>query len=237
MEGAGERVARYSLGSQRSVRIASQDLHSARCDALVYVRTQRRELEDCCAWLAGAVARIQQDFSSDCLSLTDRSTGIEGTVTSIKTRRCLMSQSNQALVGSPTVSVHFDHSHRLYEPQARLTVRYSIDGIADDERVRAVELSVLWYTEGKGEEDLGVHFFERMTDRERLPPAVTVGSFVSSLPLSPLSYEGLIVKVRWCVRVRLFFTDGRDFVSEHVFELGEIPPAQTKPDGPAIVSV
>jgi hypothetical protein len=33
------------------------------------------------------------------------------------------------------------------------------------------------------------------------------------------------VKIRWCVRVRLFFAAARDFVSEHVFELGAIPPA------------
>jgi hypothetical protein len=46
------------------------------------------------------------------------------------------------------------------------------------------------------------------------------------LPQSPLSYEGLIVKVRWCVRVRLFFDGSRDFVSEHVFVLGRIPPAR-----------
>jgi len=147
-----------------------------------------------------------------------------------------MSQANQALVSSPSVAVHFDHSHRLYEPQDRLAIRYSIDGIENNERIRAVELSMLWYTEGKGEEDLGVHFFERITDRERLPPTVTIGSFVSQLPLSPLSYEGLIVKVRWCVRVRIFFAGGRDFVSEHVFELGEIPPAHTPSGDPAKLS-
>jgi hypothetical protein len=36
----------------------------------------------------------------------------------------------------------------------------------------------------------------------------------------------VIVKIRWCVRIRLFFTSGRDFVSEHVFDLGEIAPAR-----------
>ena len=51
------------------------------------------------------------------------------------------------------------------------------------------------------------------------------GAFGDLLPRSPLSYEGMIVKVRWCVRVRLFFEGGRDFVSEHVFEVGDIPAA------------
>ena len=33
--------------------------------------------------------------------------------------------------------------------------------------VKAVELSVLWYTEGKGEEDLAVHFFDRFEPGQR----------------------------------------------------------------------
>jgi hypothetical protein len=45
------------------------------------------------------------------------------------------------------------------------------------------------------------------------------------LPASPLSYEGVVVKIRWCVRIRLFFATGRDFVSEHVFVVGDIAPA------------
>jgi hypothetical protein len=59
-----------------------------------------------------------------------------------------------------------------------------------------------------------------------MPSATTTGAFTTPLPQSPLSYEGVIVKVRWCVRVRLFFEGSRDFVSEHVFTLGRIPPAQ-----------
>jgi hypothetical protein len=58
-----------------------------------------------------------------------------------------------------------------------------------------------------------------------MPPALAAGAFSTPLPQSPLSYEGRIVKVRWCVRVRLFFDGSRDFVSEHVFVLGRIPPA------------
>ena len=97
--------------------------------------------------------------------------------------------------------------------------------IADEATVQAVERSVLWYTEGKGEEDLGVHFFERTETPEGLAAAMPEGAFVVRLPVSPLSYEGVIVKVRWCIRVRIFFVSGRDFVSEHVFDLGHIPPA------------
>lgn len=126
---------------------------------------------------------------------------------------------------SPRVTVQFDRPGRVYEPQLHLGVRYAIDGV-DPKRVRAVERSALWYTEGKGEEDLGIHFFERIEAADKLPSAVPIGSFAVQLPTSPLSYEGVIVKVRWCIRVRLFFTGGRDFVSEHVFDVGRLPPAR-----------
>jgi len=128
-------------------------------------------------------------------------------------------------VPAPRVTVQFDRAARVYEPQQHLSIRYQVGSI-DDATIRAVERSVLWYTEGKGEEDLGVHFFERIEAPERLAEAIPEGAFVVRLPTSPLSYEGVIVKVRWCVRVRIFFASGRDFVSEHVFDLGHIPPAR-----------
>ena len=127
--------------------------------------------------------------------------------------------------GFPEVTVQFDHPDRLYEPLEPIGVRYRIE-VGEDERLWAVEHSVLWYTEGKGEEDIGVHFFERFSERARFRAAEKTGSFTTHLPASPLSYEGVIVKIRWCVRVRIFFEGGRDFVSEHVFDVGRIPPAR-----------
>ncbi|NDC62446.1 MAG: hypothetical protein EBZ59_00300 [Planctomycetia bacterium] len=125
---------------------------------------------------------------------------------------------------NPEVTVQFDHPDRIYEPSGAIGIRYRIE-VGDDERIRAIEHSMLWYTEGKGEEDMGVHFFERFPERGRLRGGGTTGSFATHLPASPFSYEGLIVKIRWCVRVRIFLEGGRDFVSEHVFSLGRIPPA------------
>lgn len=131
---------------------------------------------------------------------------------------------------APRITVHFDRLDRCYEPLDPLAVRYEGEGLAADDPPRAVEHSVLWYTEGKGEEDLGVHFFERVVDPERLPPAASGARFDVVLPASPLSYEGVIVKVRWCVRVRYFFAAGRDFVSEHEFSVGRVPPAMPVTD-------
>lgn len=134
------------------------------------------------------------------------------------------------MLSSPTITVQFDRPDRGYEPGAVLAVRYEADGLGTADPPRAVEHSVLWYTEGKGEEDLGVHFFERIVDPSRLPPAAPGAAFQIGLPASPLSYEGVIVKVRWCVRVRYFFAGGRDYVSEHEFVVGKVPPAMPAAD-------
>jgi hypothetical protein len=125
---------------------------------------------------------------------------------------------------APRISMQFDHPLRQYPAATDLVVLYEVDGVAPGS-VRAVERSVLWYTEGKGEEDLGVHHFERLDDAARVAEALPTGTITVRLPVSPLSYEGVVVKIRWCVRIRLFFATGRDFVSEHVFDVGDIAPA------------
>ena len=130
-----------------------------------------------------------------------------------------MSLAGETPRHGPFIDVQFDRPGRGYEPGDTLSVRYDVGGLGSD-RVRAVEHSVLWYTEGKGEEDLWVHFFERAVKPD------VAGSFAVTLPQSPLSYEGVIVKIRWCARVRIFFQGGRDFVSEHVFDVGRVPPAR-----------
>lgn len=127
--------------------------------------------------------------------------------------------------GTPVIDIQFDKPGRRYEPGDLLTVNYRIGGVALD-AVNAVETSVAWYTEGKGEEDLSVHRFERITNRDALKAACDGGGFETRLPPSPLTYEGVIVKIRWCVRVRVFQAGGRDYVSEHVFEVGTLPPAR-----------
>ncbi len=125
----------------------------------------------------------------------------------------------------PRVITEFDRPSRRYDPEETVRLCYQITGTGDA-TVRVIERSALWYSEGKGEEDLGVCFFERLTDPASLPPTQRRGEFSFRLPASPMTYEGTIVKIRWCVRIILFFVGRRDFVSEHVFEVGELPPAQ-----------
>lgn len=125
---------------------------------------------------------------------------------------------------APAIEVQFDRPGRRYAPGSTLSVGYRVGGVEPDS-IRALEISAAWYTEGKGEEDLVVHAFERIFDRAALRTALAGGTLETILPPSPLSYEGVIVKIRWCVRVRVFYAGGRDFVSEHVFDVGDLPPA------------
>ena len=133
---------------------------------------------------------------------------------------------------NPRITVTFNHENIQYSGGDQLQAHYIVEGV-ESQGISAVERSVVWYTEGKGEEDLGVIFFERIQLERRKDGIQTssvslstdhlTGALATDLPQSPLSYEGIIVKIRWCVRVRVFFRSGRDFVSEHIFFLGSVP--------------
>ena len=108
-----------------------------------------------------------------------------------------------------------------------LRIEYQVDAV-DEAQIVATEASVLWLTEGKGEPDMGIHFFRRTTRDEHVDRDLRPMQRIDvTLPNSPLSYEGVILKVRWCVRVRLFLTQGREFVEERGFVLGCVPPAKS----------
>jgi hypothetical protein len=119
-----------------------------------------------------------------------------------------------------------DRDARDYQPGAGLKGRFFVENSQLPD-LRAAELSVLWYTAGKGEEDLGVHYFERFTAEggARLDLRVP-RRFEVALPVSPLSYDGVLVKICWCARLRLFFSRGHESVAETPFRLGDVQPAQ-----------
>lgn len=129
----------------------------------------------------------------------------------------------------PLLSICLADSRRHYGVGDELVCEYQIDAV-DAADIQAVEASVLWITEGKGEEDMGVHFFER-----RLPGDAEDGDlrpmrrFRTRLPNSPLSYWGAILTIRWCVRLRLFLRRGRETVLEYPFTLGSVPAAALEP--------
>ncbi len=123
----------------------------------------------------------------------------------------------------PLLSICLVGSKRSFSAGDELVCEYQIDAV-DPADIQAVEVSVVWYTEGKGEEDMGVHYFER-----RLPSDAEDGDLRpmrrlrTRLPNSPLSYAGAILTIRWCVRLRLFLRRRGDYVLEYPFTLGSVP--------------
>jgi hypothetical protein len=122
----------------------------------------------------------------------------------------------------PSVRLTLDAPDSSFQPGDQLAGRFLING-THPWGVRSVELSVLWYTSGKGEEDMAVHYFERLVDEPSRPLDLRVPRrFATFLPLSPLSYDGQIVKVCWCARVRLFLPHGQESSAEVAFRLGNV---------------
>lgn len=126
----------------------------------------------------------------------------------------------------PLISLRLPNSSGVFHPGQNLECEYQIDAVAPKE-IQAVEVSVMWFTEGKGEEDLGVHHFERITPGDAVDGDIRqLHRLTMILPNSPLSYDGTIVKIRWCVRVRLFWGRGKEsFVDRH-FHLVAPPPGK-----------
>ena len=138
---------------------------------------------------------------------------------------------------SPTVIIRCDGNARTYQPGDTLRAEYWLESVLPEE-VKTIEVSVLWYSEGKGDQDLSVHEFRRVSvDQRSVTDARCPGEIFTLLPNSPLSYEGQLVKLRWCVRVRAFLTRGREVLGQFGFRLGSVSsarvPAKPKAAEPA----
>ena len=126
----------------------------------------------------------------------------------------------------PLISIRILNQQHPFHPGDQLRCEYQVDAV-EARDIQAIEASVLWHTEGKGDEDMAVHHFER-----RLPNEVenrdlrTLRVLETQLPNSPLTYSGVIVKIRWCVRVRVFLRRGKETFFEQTFELGSVPAAR-----------
>ena len=128
----------------------------------------------------------------------------------------------------PRVVIALDgRGSRQYQPGETLAGSYWFEDVGGDD-VKSVECSVLWRTEGKGSEDMGVHAFWRLSidSGDWIDPR-RPGRFETVLPKSPLSYPGALIKIIWSVRVRLFLADGREAVDDLRFRLGTIPDFRT----------
>lgn len=132
----------------------------------------------------------------------------------------------------PLISLCFVGPRRAFAAGDEFEAEYQIDA-CEPEEIQAIEAAVLWYTEGKGDEDIGVHYFERRTPADTedgdLRP---LRRFRIRLPNSPLTYQGAILSIRWCIRVRLFVKKGRQFVAEQPFTVGSVPTPTLEQDLP-----
>lgn len=125
----------------------------------------------------------------------------------------------------PLISIQIQGDRSSYEPGEVIECDYQIDAVQPEEMV-AVEASVLWYTEGKGGEDMGIHYFERRVPADADGDLRQWRRFQTVLPNSPLSYEGALIEIHWCVRVRAFLRQGRQYCFELPFRLGHVQDPQ-----------
>ena len=129
-------------------------------------------------------------------------------------------RSQQA--GKSAVMIRLLGLQPTYMPHDVLEFEYRVSNIQQSS-ISAVEVSVVWLTEGKGTEDLGVDFFQRLTGNSLAATDWSIPQHVNvPLPDSPLSYEGRLLKISWCVRVRFYLNDGTELVAQQPFYLGTI---------------
>jgi hypothetical protein len=122
----------------------------------------------------------------------------------------------------PAAIIRLEGNGRGYQSGETLSGEYEFIDLPIDQ-VKSLEVSVLWYTEGKGDEDMAIHKFWRWnTDNGDIIDTRHPARFETILPNSPLSYNGQIVKIRWCVRLRAFLHRGKEIFSQREFRLGNL---------------
>lgn len=119
----------------------------------------------------------------------------------------------------PLVSLTILDFQTLFQPGALFRWEFQIDAV-ENGGITAVENSILWYTSGKGDEDIGVHFFERRVPKKNeFVDLTTLRRYETDLPKSPITYDGFLLKINWCVRVRVFLKGGKEVSGEIPFQL------------------
>ena len=94
------------------------------------------------------------------------------------------------------ITIHLDSGAAL-EPGSE--VRGRVDWQAAVERPETVMISLLWYTEGKGTEDVEIVDQIEIED----PPAAGSREFSFTLPDFPWSFSGTLVSVLWRVEASI----------------------------------
>lgn len=134
--------------------------------------------------------------------------------------------------GFPTVNANREGSSLILTKLCGLrpsycpheTISFDVVLNATDSEYNAVEVSVIWFTQGKGTEDMGVHFFRRLAGTQ-LNDAILNDKlhFETDLPEGPMSYRGTMIKIHWAVRVRLYLRDGEESHVDRHFMMEQLP--------------
>ncbi|MBM4026950.1 MAG: hypothetical protein FJ280_16345 [Planctomycetes bacterium] len=92
------------------------------------------------------------------------------------------------------LAVTFDKSRTAFAPRETVygTIRWNLDASP-----RHLELSLFWYTTGKGTRDVGVV----QTQRLDKPGAHGTKDFSFTLPESPYSFSGRLISLIWALEL------------------------------------
>lgn len=123
---------------------------------------------------------------------------------------------------SPTVILRLDRDRSVYFPGDTLSGEFRIDGLSRT-AIEAVELTVLWFTEGKGTADRGIHAAWQFLPSDIALDPRHPHRFSTIIPRAPWSYEGIILKIRWTVRLRVLLRGMPSIVCEVPFRVGDLP--------------
>jgi hypothetical protein len=122
-------------------------------------------------------------------------------------------------MSSSDVTLRIDQES--YRTGDELIGAFQIDGYLPDDY--AIELSVLWHTEGKGDEDLAVILFQEWSADKQPFDFEKPQPFTVPLPRSPLTYDGQLIKIRWLARVRVRGSPDAEQLAEMPFRLESVP--------------
>ena len=131
--------------------------------------------------------------------------------------------SGRPAEAQPAVNVALCREDGIYHAGRRLQATWQISRVPL-EQIQGVEISVMWHTEGKGDEDLHVHHFHQINESQiRRTGLADHQSIQCQLPVTPLSYHGRLIRLQWCIRLRLFMASGKEIVTEQPFYLVACP--------------
>jgi hypothetical protein len=123
---------------------------------------------------------------------------------------------------SERVRIDLDREDLNYLPGEELIVDCWVDDPYGD--VRDLDVTVEWYTEGKGTTNKAVHYEERLPYDPRDPRDGV--RFRVPLPNSPLTYDGVLIRILWCVRIKTVGPRGKGWTGQRHFALGTVPQAR-----------